>query len=223
MSFDIQGDLLVKRTGVAERRFDQGLFTVAALTATYNVLRHSHSWLEVTTDDLGVQNVVLPDATTLPLGWKIVVHNIGAVDNIVVQDNATGTLKTLVPTTDPNNYAYEFVLYDNGTAAGGWYVWTLDDISTQPATRYVFPHNATTDWGSLTGGYYTITVTGATHGRGVYPMIQFWKLDTGVDYLINPDRVAVTVANGNTSFRVTGADAEDSDIDGRYAGNVVFI
>lgn len=84
--------------------------------------------------------------------------------------------------------------------------------------RYVLTHNATTDWGSPSGGYYTISVSGVTQGRGNNPMIQFFE-DTGGGNLIQvfPDQITVDNTNGNVTFRVP----DSPDL--RYAGQVVFI
>ena len=77
---EVKGDLFVRRTGIFDRRADQALIEPAALAATRSLLRHSHYWQRLTTDDLGVEKVALPDATTLPEGWTVVVDNAGSTE-----------------------------------------------------------------------------------------------------------------------------------------------
>lgn len=86
------------------------------------------------------------------------------------------------------------------------------------ASRYVLTFNATTDWGSPSGGFYTISLSGATHGHGNNPMTQFFE-DTGGGALVTvqPDQVTVDNTNGNITFRVT------STPDLRFAGQCVVI
>jgi len=219
---DIKGDLKLKRTGLAERRFDQGLITLPVLAAAYNVLRHSHAWLEVATDGNGAQDVILPDASTLPLGYKIVVHNVGSVDNISVKDNGGGLLKLLIP-AGVDNYAYEFVLYNNGSPAGGWYVWALDDFDTQVASRYVHPFNATSDWGAAALGYYSHALLESVHTRGPNPIFQIFET-VGSDFVSVALDQAKMNASGDVTLRVTAGDAEDAaDIDARFAGKMILI
>lgn len=218
---DIRGDISVSRTGVFGRRADQGLMTLPALDAGYAVLRHSHAWLNVTTDDNGTQTVTLPDATTLPLGWNIVLHNIGAVDAIPVNDNAATLLRTLMP-TGANNFAYSFTLIGNGTAAGVWYMYALDDFETQVAGRYVRPFNATTDWGTASNNFFSITTLQTAHVRGNYPIFQTFQT-VGTDNIqVITDRALVN-ASGDVVLRVTSGDTEDTDTDARFAGYLVLI
>lgn len=49
-----------------------------------------------------------------------------------------------------------------------------------PAERYVSSFNATTDWGSPSGGNYSITISHATHTRGTNPNIQVFENNAGV-------------------------------------------
>lgn len=85
------------------------------------------------------------------------------------------------------------------------------------ATRYVLTFNSTTDWGSPSGGFYTISILGATHGRGINPQIQTYELIVGNYQAVQVDQISVNNVNGNTTFRVP------SSPDLRFAGIIIFI
>jgi len=211
MTYEIKGDLQVRRTLIADRRADQGL-AASVITGAATLTRHS-AWWQALSAAAG-QDVNLPDPTaspTCPNGWTVVVQATGAAD-LTVKDAGTGTVKVV-----PAGSAYEFTLTNNGSAAGTWHVMSLEDAGTVVASRYTSPHNATTDWGSASGGYYTISVTGAVHGRGTNPMIQYYEVVGGNQIQVTPDQSSVASATGNLSFRVP----DSPDL--RYAGKVIFI
>lgn len=208
---EIKGDITIKRTGIFERRVDQGLLA-SAISSTLALLRHDARWQDITAT--GAQDVTLPVATGLPEGWEVVI-NASSGDNLTVKDGGAGATVQVI--TAGTSGAYLFTLIDNSAAAGVWHVTPLFDAGLLPAQRYVETHDATTDWGTAGGGYYTITVTEATHGRGVNPNIQFYEdVGAGVLHEVTPDR-SVVAANGDSSFRVP----EVPDL--RYAGQVVYV
>lgn len=204
----IKGDLTVKRTLIADRRVDNGL-KASVITGAEVLTRHSAYWQSLSA--AAPQDCTLPDATTLPNGWAVVVYASGA-EAITVKDDTTGDTIKAVPAGE----AYQFVLLDNSDADGTWHVVKLDDPGEVVASRYTTTHDATTDWGAAAGGYYTITITAATHGRGTSPNTEFYETDGTDQIAVMPDRVLVA-ANGDVSFRVP----EDPDL--RYAGKVVII
>lgn len=52
-----------------------------------------------------------------------------------------------------------------------------------PATPpYQLVFNNTTDWGSPSGGIYTITVLAATHSKGTKPLVHIFE-ESGLDFL----------------------------------------
>jgi hypothetical protein len=222
---ETKGDILVKRTGVFERRADQGLITLPALAATYNVLRNSHAWLRTETDDNGAQDVKLPDATTLPLGFQVVIQNTGTVDSLNVKDNAGNLYKEVMKSHDPEfARAYRFTLVENADAAGLWHVEYLDDAGEVIPRRYVKPFNATTDWGSAAGGFYSQQVLESAHKIGTDPIFQIFQKVSSDFVLTNADQAKVLSTNGDVTFRVTSGDAEDSsDTDARFEGKIVLI
>jgi hypothetical protein len=74
--------------------------------------------------------------------------------------------------------------------------------------------NATTDWGSASGGYYTITLASTAHLKGGNPMTKFYKT-SGSDFEeVEPNTVTIT-ATGNVVFTVMETP------DGRFAGKVL--
>ena len=161
---EIKGDLQVCRTIDAGRRVNQGL-RETTITGQEDLEIHSHYWQRL--DSVATQDVVLPDATTLPVGWAIVVEALTSNKDVKTYD-ATTPLSRKVVTPDR---AYEFTLVDNGTAAGEWYVNFLEEADTLATARYTDTFDATTDWGAASGGYYTQTITQATHQRGTSPSV----------------------------------------------------
>lgn len=81
--------------------------------------------------------------------------------------------------------------------------------------KYALTFNATTDWGSAVGGYYTITVTAATHGRGTTPAIRVEEL-SGADYFRTIADQEIVRSTGNVEIKVS-----DSP-DGRFAGRILI-
>lgn len=192
-------------------RANQG-YTERAISGAFSLLKQMSFWQNITAT--GAQDVSLPDATTLPKGWAVVI-NAETGGNLTVKDGAGATLQAVAAgSTLP---AYQFVLKDNSSAAGSWQIFTLENAGIVPATRYVLPHNSTTNWGAAAGGYYSIATTEATHKRGVNPMIQFYQdIGAGVLQQVQPDESTLQTS-GNHSFRVP----DDPDL--RYGGSVVFI
>lgn len=81
--------------------------------------------------------------------------------------------------------------------------------------NYVQIFNATTDWGTAVAGFYTITILGSVHTRGVNPVIQVYSGTTNYDYVL-PDRIRINSSTGDVSIRV-------SDVpDNRFAGKIVI-
>lgn len=80
----------------------------------------------------------------------------------------------------------------------------------QPAWRRTF--NATTDWGSATGGYYTISIPLTTHGVTVPRRVSVWEGTTDLD-LVFPDRVRITSAQ---AVEIRVAETPDD----RFAGAI---
>lgn len=82
-------------------------------------------------------------------------------------------------------------------------------------TKFSDTFDATTDWGSATGGFYSITIAEATHGQGDDPLIQIYEGTTTFE-IVQPDEVSIA-ANGSITFRV----AETPD--NRFAGKILIL
>src|SRR5690606_18188365 len=119
----------------------------------------------------------LPDATTLPKGWTIEIFNDGDTA-LQVQDDQNDASFDDISINGGNRY----ILLDNGTAEGIWFVEPMESQGATVATRYSEDHDATTDWGSPSAGYYTITILASTHGRGTAPKVQFFESDGGTGF-----------------------------------------
>jgi len=209
MAHDIKGDLNVCRSIDAGRRVNQGLNT-AAITGAEQLELHSHYWQQLSA--VAVQDVILPDATTLPVGWSVVVEAKTSNLNVKTYDAVTPVLrKTVTP-----DRAYEFTLTDNGTDEGVWYVNFLEEADTLATARFTATFDATTSWGAASGGYYTQVIAQATHTRGTSPQVDVFE-ESGSDFIkVELDELKV-LANGDVEMRVP----ETPDC--RFAGKVVMI
>lgn len=85
-----------------------------------------------------------------------------------------------------------------------------------PAERFLQTFNATTDWGSPSGGYYTITVLAASHALGTDPTVEIYENISSEYFQVTVDEVKVNTS-GDVSFRVP------SSPDLRFAGKVIII
>ena len=88
--------------------------------------------------------------------------------------------------------------------------------SPTPVLKYYATFNATTDWGSASGGYYTITVLAATHAVGVNPIIELFENIAGVFHDVTPDELTVN-ASGDIAFRVPASP------DLRFQGKITVV
>lgn len=209
---DRYGDYSVGRTITAGRRVNSG-FTAETITASRTLTIHDYQWIRIT--NASTQDVILPDATTLENGWQVVVDvpaASAASVNVKTYDAVTPVLLRNIE----SGRAYEFTLVDNSTDEGTWHVNFLEEADAIPTERYIETFDATTDWGTAAAGYYTITITEATHGRGANPNVQIQSL-SGTDYItVTPDRILVE-SDGDTKIRVP----ETPDL--RFAGRAIFV
>ena len=205
----IKGDLNVCRTVNAGRRVNQGLLA-KTITATEQLELNSEWWQKLTA--AAAQDVILPDATTLPNGWTVIVEAITSSLDVHTYDDTTPVSRKVIEA----GRVYSFTLTDNGTDAGTWHVNFLEEADTLATSRYTSTFDATTSWGSASGGYYTITLPQATHTRGVSPQVDTFE-ESGSDYIqVEGDELKI-LANGNVELRVP----ETPDC--RFAGKMVLI
>ena len=209
---DKYGDFKVGRTISAGRRVNEGA-TALTLTAARNLDLHEYGWLRASA--ASTQDIVLPDATTLDMSWGVVVDvpdSSGASINVKTYHGTTPVLKrNIVP-----GRAYRFTCVDTSTEAGLWKVDFLEEADKIPSERYVHSFNATTDWGDVSGGYFYITVTAATHGRGAQPSVSVREI-VGTEHIqVSPDRLVVE-DSGNVVIRVP------ADPNLKFAGEMLFI
>ncbi len=81
---------------------------------------------------------------------------------------------------------------------------------------YSSEFNNTSDWGSESGGFYTISVLQATHLKGVNPLIQTFEL-VGSDYILNNVDQVIINGSGDVSIKVP------SSPDLRFNGKLLVI
>lgn len=209
MSGEVKGDLTILRS-VYANRFNAGM-NIKTLSAPEQLALHSKAWQKLSSSS--AENVILPNATGLPVAWAVTVANGGA---------ATLTVQTAGPVNLQNITAgrvYEFVLLDNSDAAGTWHVNFLEDSETVVSDRYVGTFDATSSWGTAVGGYYSITIAAATHQRGIVPGFAGVSEESGTDYVgvaLGDDGYTVA-ANGDVTVRVP----ESPDC--RFAGRIILV
>jgi len=221
--YSIGRHLEVGRVGVAERRFSGG-YKAETISSTKQLTWDDYEWLSIS--NTTEQNVILPDATTNPnyktltsitnlLGWSVVIYvPETSGDSVMVQTYSSTTpvdLKQIL-----TGRAYRFTCVDASTPAGVWHINYLEEADLVPSERYTSTFDATTSWGAAAGGYYTITVTAATHGRGTNPEVTVLASDSSDWVTVSPDRVKI-LANGDVQIRVP----ETPDL--RFAGKILFL
>lgn len=84
------------------------------------------------------------------------------------------------------------------------------------ATAYTQSFNATTSWGTASGGLYSITIPETTHARGAHPVIQVYEL-VGGDYELVDVNDIIVDGVGNVTMTVT----EISDA--RFQGKIIIL
>ena len=211
MSKEIKGDLDVCRTVNAGRRVNQG-FDAQNINTALNLDLHSHYWQRI--GNLGSGEIILPDATTLPNGWAVVV-DVPSTSNSMDVKTYDAVTPVLEKTIEPGR-AYMFTLINNGTDEGTWHINFLEESDQVASPRYVDNFNATTDWGVASGGYYSYTVLASVHERGTNPTVDVFEL-VGADYnKVEPDLISVN-ASGDITIRVP----ENPDC--RFEGRMVIV
>ena len=208
----VQGDFGIGRT-MHSLKSETGL-SVETLSASRTILADEKHRLYLSAGSN--KDALLPDAQTLEVGWAQEIEcAFDSVGSILIKTYDAVTpilLKTLV-----SGAAVRVYLLDNSTAAGTWSIDIIAKTETSAAERYIVGFNATTDWGTAAGGYYTKTVAAAVHGLGTNPVVSLQK-SSGSDFkVVQPDGGGCTIyANGDVSFRVP----ETPDL--RFAGRVVI-
>lgn len=81
--------------------------------------------------------------------------------------------------------------------------------------NYVQTFNATTDWGSSLGGFYTIVIPVSTHGKGSNPVIQVFEL-IGSDYDIVD--TTIFIDSITSSISIKSLQSPDS----RFQGKIII-
>ena len=206
----VTGDLTVQRT-TDSRSFKFGL-SKETLTTSRTIDVHDYQQLHLTA--ASGQDVILPNANNLTAGWNrtfsVATDSVGSISIRTYHATTPALLKTLA-----SGKSIKVTLLDAKTTAGEWKVEVISESETTAAERYVYGFTATTEWGTAAGGYYTITVTAATHGIGSNPVISVQEL-TGSDFIkVEADQLKI-FANGNVSIRVP----ETPDL--RFAGRIII-
>lgn len=91
------------------------------------------------------------------------------------------------------------------------------DTGEYTVIRHIQPFNATTDWGTASGGYYALGATAGDHNCGVNPLVDVFEGSTGTGFV----RVEVDQKLVDPSGNVTVKVPDDPDL--RFAGQLVII
>lgn len=85
-----------------------------------------------------------------------------------------------------------------------------------PAVRYIYSFNNTTDWGSPSGGYYTIIILAGIHNQGLDPQVMVFEQVGLLFEYVTVDQLALN-ASGDISIRVP----DSPDL--RFTGKLIVI
>ena len=203
---ELKGDLLVKNV-VSSRRTNEEMNT-ETITGAKTLVKNSARYQNLSA--ASGQDVIMPDATTIPLGWTVYILSAGAATLTVKKSGGSATIHTIL-----TGKAYEFTLTGNSDAAGTWNVDFKNPMDSIPAPKATPTFDATTSWGTASGGYYSQTFTAASHGIGTTPIYQVEEL-SGSDYIKTLCDEEKVNASGDITIRVTESP------DGRFAGRIVI-
>jgi hypothetical protein len=201
---EIKGDITIKRTGIFERRADQGL-RAASITTEEELTRHSAYWQSLESTS-GNDSVVMPDVSELPDGWQVVLHNTG--DTLMIVNSGSDVVTTIAA-----GEAKRLTFLNDES----FFVEEMTTAEAAAAQRYTLTHDNTTSWGAPSAGYYAISTSAATHGRGTRPVVQFYETVGGDEIEVTPDQSKFATSDGAHTFRVP----QDPDL--RYTGKVIFV
>lgn len=84
-----------------------------------------------------------------------------------------------------------------------------------PTPNFEQTFNANTDWGSASGGFYTITIPASTHLKGGSPVIQIFEL-IGSDYDVVDTTLYIDSNTNSISFKAL------ENPDSRFAGKIII-
>lgn len=80
--------------------------------------------------------------------------------------------------------------------------------------NYQLIFNSTTDWGSPSGGIYTMSIPASTHGKGTKPIVQVLELNGGSFIMIG--LASKMDASGNITLEV------NQTPDNRFSGKIII-
>lgn len=183
------------------------------LTSQRTVKTNDYDWLRVSNET--TQDIVLPNATGLVNGWAITIDVLAASTASVNVKSYHATTPVLVKNILAGK-TYRFKLMDNSTEAGVWKLEIITESEQSEAERYVATFNATTDWGSASGGYYTFGVLASEHLLGSNNQIYVEEYNGSLYYggdVVTP----IQNAAGDITIKVP----EDPDL--RFAGRLIIL
>lgn len=123
-----RGDIKILRRGIFGIRVDEGL-NVETLSSNLNLNKYSKKTQSLNTGGSD-RDINLPDATTLDVGWEIIIHHSGPSNSLFIRDYSGSLLKEIAHISPANeSKIYAFQLINNTSAAGQWIIKELGDSS----------------------------------------------------------------------------------------------
>jgi hypothetical protein len=90
------------------------------------------------------------------------------------------------------------------------------DLTGDSASAFSYPIGGMINWGTASGGYYTLTILASTHGKGTSPAVQVFESIGGGNYdLVIPETIRIN-SSGDISIIVP----EIPDL--RFIGKVII-
>lgn len=183
--------------------------TYADITVADNV------WNGLTTVKGNSNSTTLVDLVAAPAATNrldiktLSLHNLDTVDQTInIEFDATTVIKLILKA------GYTF-LYNDGIAR------VLNNYGVEDSyvqsTSFSKAFDATTDWGTAAGGYYTLTVLESEHQMGIAPSsVQLFDTTTGNSVDVDADSLSI---NGTGDIDIVVVEIPD----GRFTGKINII
>lgn len=171
-------------------------------TGSYNVLLGYQAGQLI---DIGSANILIggDDGTS------------GAYNNNLVVANPQNNNQIISIANTNSPIAAKMVLASPAGSAGPL---SPRAITSADILSYSQAFNATTDWGTPSGGLYTISIPSVTHGQGVNVVnVQIFETSGANLILTTVNQVIINSTNGDVSFNVPQVP------DARFAGKIFII
>jgi hypothetical protein len=132
---------------------------------------------------------ILQATGTTTFAWSTIILPTTAAQGSILYASATNTYANLAKSTTAGHF-----LSNSGTNnAPQWRALALSDLPTSLATYYVASYE------SGGSGITTMTITAATHGCGLIPMVQFVEANGVTDYRVATAEIIINQSTGDVT------------------------